>query len=477
MLLIVIDTMRADRVSASGYERNTTPNLDALAAEGLRFTHAQSPRAKTTPSVASLMTGLYPHDHGVRDLTQSLRRDVPVLAERFDSAGYRTVAVVGNYVLSREISALHRGFDRWVQDFPDQVGVPPDDVPQRRATSLTDSALAELAQTEGTAEPWFFWLHYMDPHGLYDPLPEHDVFRSDTVEILPDPATLAPHPIQRGKVADYNVPPAARRPDGGVDANRVRDLYDGEVRYVDAEIGRLLAQLRERGLLDNTIVVVTADHGESLGEHRYWFEHGLYAYEATCRVPLILRLPAGHPERTAPGVRHGDISLCDLGPTLAQLADLPYGFRPQPAGAQQSPRGVSRIELVRGEDQRTHPVFSEKVERTEISRTVQTKAVRIGDWKFIRRYTHVDGPDPSGPRRLIVLSEELYDLAADPNESTDLSQTVPDAAPAARLRAELLRFFESDIDLADMANLLQRERERMATDDPETLRILEALGY
>jgi arylsulfatase A-like enzyme len=473
VLLITVDTLRADRLSAAGYARATTPNLDRLAAEGLRFARAGTPRAKTTPAIASLMTGLYPHDHGARDLLVPLDPRVPRLAERLRDGGWSTGAIVGNYVLLDRFSGLARGFDRWIEDLPDRQGVPPDEVPQRRARSLTDGALAALGLA-GTGpsfapegKPWFLWLHYMDPHGLYDPPPEHRVFRAEAEDPIPaDPGPVAGE-LQRYFVADYNVPPDCAAADGRVDAARVRDLYDGEVRYVDAEIGRLLDALRAAGELEKTIVVVTADHGESLGEHRCWFEHGRDAYETTCRVPLIVRLPAGGAPgapRPTPGVRGGDLSLADLAPTILDLLRLPPLARADGPGV----RGVSRVDLLAGDPPAPRPVFAERVDRTERSGAVQAKAARLGDWKLIRRYAF------DAEQRLVVLSEELYDLARDPGETRDLEADPPAAAPLARLQAELLRFAAGDVRFADLAQRLQEQRETL---DPEVRRVIEALGY
>jgi arylsulfatase A-like enzyme len=456
VLLITVDTLRADRLTAAGYPRATTPNLDALAAEGLRFTHAETPRAKTTPAIASLMTGLYPHEHGARDLLVPLAGDHALLAERLRAAGWSTAAIVGNYVLIDRFSGLARGFDRWIEELPDRQGVPPDDAPQRTARSMSDAALSELAREDG-GEPWFLWLHYMDPHGLYDPPPEHRVFRSDVPEAIPD---------DPGHVAQYNVPPGCRMADGRVDAARVRDLYDGEVRYADAEIGRVLAALRASGELERTIVVVTADHGENLGEHRDWFEHGRDAYETTCRVPLLVRLPALLPDRPAPGVRKGSVSLADVAPTLLDLLGLP------PLAAEGSAvRGISRRDLFGGELPRPHPVFAEKIERANLPGAVQAKAVRLDDWKMIRRYAH------DGGHGVVLLSEELFDLASDPGETRNLATAPPDSAPLARLQAELLRFASAEVKFEDLAKLLEARRAELEREDPEALRVIQALGY
>ena len=483
VLVIVIDTLRADRVAARG-DRVTTPRLDEFAQDALRFTHLQSPRAKTTPAVASLLTGLYPHDHGVRDLTTPLPNGVRTLAHGLSDAGWRTGAIVGNYVLKDELSGLSSGFDLWVEDLPELQGVPPEDVPQRGAVSLTDGALRALGLSETSADdagpdrpfvregkPWFLYLHYMDPHGLYAPPPEHDVFESSEPRWIP-PASEPRADGSGGQwIAEYNLLPSDRDEQGRIDAARVIDRYDGEVRAVDAEVGRLLDELRAQGSLENTIVLIVADHGESLGEHDYWFEHGRYAYEATCRVPGILRLPEKMRHGGSTGVRHGDLSLCDLAPTLLDLLRLPRLSAPG-----DGPRGMSRTRLLES-DEAPRPVFSEKVERAEKSQAVQTKAVRLGDWKFLRRYTHLPDLERPGHDRLVLLGEELYDLAHDPHEALDLSQAPPPDAPLERLRAELLRFSTADEHFGRLARELQDRREELGRDDPETYRILRALGY
>lgn len=485
VLLIVVDTWRADRATPE-----LTPELDAFARECLVFDHAQSPRAKTTPAVTSLMTGLYPHDHGVRDLTTPLATDVPVIAETMKQNGYRTGALVANYVLKRELSGLARGFDMWVEDLPEQGGVPPSDVPLRRATSLTDGALCALglgqASDDGAGPtetlirrdlPWFLWVHYMDPHGLYAP-PEP--FRADSlaastgIERVPSPERPDRTSLSPQWVAEYNVPASARLTDGGIDANHVRALYDGEVRYMDAQVGRLLRRLRESGALENTLVIITSDHGESLGEHDYWFEHGRHAYEATCRVPLLIRFPDSMANRPEPGLRQGDISLVDLFPTLGEIL-LPRMRRPLSGVSQVT--GMSRAALLMENRANSGAVFSEKVERAEKARAIQAKAVRIGDWKLIRRYTHLADAQVEGGRKLIVLSEELYDLQNDPAETLNLIQEPPAHAPLADLSQQLLEYSKADEHFSELARLLQQRRDELGRTDPETLRALQALGY
>jgi len=481
ILLITIDTLRADRLGCYDEARGLTPHLDALAAEGLVFTRTTSPRAKTTPSVVSILTGLYPKDHGVRDLSIPLADDIALLPERLRAKGYRAGAIVGNWVLADERSGLARGFDLWIEDLPDVAGEPPHEVPERKAPSVTDAALVALGldtlpprngpgphrELAAGGQPWFLWLHYMDPHGPYDPAPEL-VPPSEPSLVADEAARLRPdaHPFL---IAEQNVPSFAHTPDG-IDAAATRAAYDGEVRTVDAEIGRLLRRLRAAGRLDDTIVVVTSDHGESLGEHNYWFEHGLYAYEVTVHVPLIVRLPPSDARRTS-GRRHADVSLTDLAPTLLDLVGAPRLPR------HGRPSGRSRTDLLAADHDHGEPVFAERVDRSEKLRTTQIEAVRSGRWKLLYGY----GAAPlttTGPQsEWTVVRRELYDLAADPDETRNLIDAPPDEAPLHELERALLDFVAADDAFATIAEDLQRQREELERTDPEALRILDALGY
>ncbi|MBL8861792.1 MAG: sulfatase [Planctomycetes bacterium] len=481
VLLVTIDTWRADRLSAAGYPREVTPHLDRLAREGLRFTSVTAPRGKTTPSIATLMTGLYPHEHGARDLLVPLDPARPLLSERLSAAGYATAAIVGNFVLLERFSGLARGFDSWTEDLPDELGVPPENVPQRTARSLVDGALAALGLGPPAADagprgsfrragaPWFLWLHAMDPHGIYDAPAEHRVFEREEPEWIPPAPPHDPRAIHRRWIAEYNVPADARDAHGRIDAARVRDRYDAEVRYVDHELGRLFDALRAAGELERTLVVVTSDHGESLGEQDYWFEHGRNASEASVRVPLVVHWPATLPGRPAPGVRGVDTSLADLAPTILDLLGLPPLAPDGPA------RGTSLARAWASGSEPARPVYSEKVDREALDGAVQAKAVRIGGWKWIRRFAHV--PGANGERRLASLSDELYDTAADPYESHNLAPAPPPRAPVDRLQAELLRFTALDARFPEIGAILQANRDALEAGDAEVVRVLKALGY
>lgn len=447
VLVVVVDTLRADALGVYGSSVGDSPELDAFAETASVYSRASTPRAKTNPAVASLMTGTYPPEHGVRDLSTPLPVDLPTLAESFRDAGYRTVGIVGNYVLGAERSGLDRGFDRWIEEWPD-VGdrsAPATSVPERRAPSLTDAAVEALSLAE--AGPLFLYLHYMDPHGPYDPPEEH---RVEAAAPRPIEVPEAPNRWRPFSLAEKNVPEHAYLDDGRIDASVVRALYRGEVRTVDRELGRLFRELESRGLRENTVVVVTADHGESLGEHDYWFEHGKHAYEATTWVPLMI---AG-PLKLDPTRLDANVSLVDVAPTLrAELLGAELPNTDDPRGASLGPAGSGSLS----------PVYSEKAEGNDQSRTMQIDAVRHGRWKLVRRFTTID---PGAAQKRPILADELYDLETDRLEQVDLSQA--EGAQLPGLIQELMRWRAFDDAHEDAP-------ERPFTS--EELEHLRAMGY
>jgi len=275
VLLISIDTLRADRVGAYGYRRAATPNLDRLAREGVLFERVITPVPLTLPAHASLLTSLYPPRHGVRDNGEVLGGSVPTLAEQFHGAGYETAAFVGAFVLDRRFG-LGRGFDVYWSDFRlhQFAGADPGEVQVRG--DRVEAAAEQWLRKRKSAAPFFLFLHFFDLHGPY---------------LLPA--------AWRGKFPGR--------------------VYDGELAYVDDLIGRFLAALAGRGLANNTLVVATSDHGEGLGDHGER-NHGFFVYLSTTRVPLLVRLPGG--ARAGTRVR-GLARLVDIGPTICALAGVP----------------------------------------------------------------------------------------------------------------------------------------------------------
>jgi len=317
LLLLSVDTLRADALGAAGHATARTPNLDRLAAEGTSFTAAISPMPRTTPALGSLLTGLWPHRHGSREVGDPITA-VPTLAEILGARGFATLAVSANSTAGPK-QELHRGFRSFVtyEDliatygdglYRDLTPVAPDQ--PGWATAVTREGLRLLEEVP-RSEPWFLWLFYFDPHLLYrPPKPWQDVEATRCWELYEH--FLA----RRGQVGQAFVDR------GGVSSRAVEDcrrLYDAEVAYVDSEIGRLFERLEAAGRLDDTLVVFTADHGENFGEGGLFFEHGDNAHDAGLHVPLVFQGPG-----VARGRRDGGaVSLVDVVPTVLGLLGVP----------------------------------------------------------------------------------------------------------------------------------------------------------
>lgn len=400
LVVVTIDTLRADRLGAYGSTTVPTPHFDRLASEGVRAVDASAHVPITRPSHASLFTGRYPAEHGVRDnISLPLAGDVPTLAAALKAQGFATAAFVSTFVLT-SASGLARGFDHYddaLEGAAGAGGATSIGQAQRRGDATLDRVEQWLdARTaEERAKRTALWVHLYDPHDPYEP----------------------PEPF----------------------ASRFADrLYDGEVAWTDTLLGRLRSSLEARQLWNDALVVVTADHGEALGEHGET-GHGFFAYETTLRVPLVLRGP-GVPAGTtfAPTLR-----LIDVAPTVLELLGLPVLD-----GATGRSLAAPVTGGAPGPPQTT---YAESLTPLVHYQWSDLRVLRDGRWKYIL------APRP-----------ELYDLTADPGELTDLSASNP--ATARRLRAEL-------------EGLLKAERARAldATSRPalsaETLQKLGALGY
>src|SRR6185436_6011947 len=297
LVLVTIDTLRADHTTPYGYGRDTTPVLARLAREGVAVDLAYAPMATTGPSHAALLTSRYPVSLGYLRNGQRLDEAQTTLAERLRAAGYRTSAAVSSFVLDRRLG-FAQGFgtydcrcdraratatiERW-----EGLTVPAGF--DRRADETTDVALAWLAR-RGRDRPFFLWVHYFDPHHPYSP----------------------PAPYDRR----FAPPPAAT----GLPRRAVA-LYDGEIAFTDHQLGRLLDAIDAEGLAARTLVVVTADHGEGLMQHGH-MGHGLHLYEEAVRVPLVFRWPGSLP---AGALVPGPVEHVDLVPTVLDLLGLPRG--------------------------------------------------------------------------------------------------------------------------------------------------------
>lgn len=428
IVFIVVDTLRADRLSAYGYGRATSPHLAELAARGVRFTQCFAHSNATHPSFTTLMTGRHPLDHGVVGHlgARALDPRIPVLAEALRAHGYVTGAVdtMGRW--------FERGFDAYrsyVYDHRVTTTV-------RSGEQANALALPLLDEFSRSGRPFFLFVHYWDPHSPYLPPPPYDrLFEPAPAD---DPLAAA-HPRWRRwreMAPAYRFWPLARylrRWIGDAPSlEAVAARYDGEVAYTDYCIGALLAHLDQCGQRDETLVVVTGDHGESLGEHGIYYDHhGLYDQQLL--VPLIVQgpgLPAG-------AVVEGLARHLDLAPTLLDLAGLSDAM---PCA------GVS----LRGRIAGTAGPVTEALLACEA--TWQLKlALRRRDWKLIKSLQ----PDEYGNPPV-----ELYDLAADPREERNLAQAQPDVVET--LLAEL--------DGLVAHELAQGGHEHSPLDDGVTLR-------
>lgn len=401
VLLITVDTLRADHLSCYGYRLPTSPVMDRLAEGGVLFEDCSVQWPKTWPSIASFLAGSYPRSTGVRAEQRTMAPSLRVLAEVFQGAGYATAGVVSNFNLSRQFG-YDQGFswfvESWAEGWSEVAGNEafrntPGKVKEfTNATLVTDQGL-EWLDRHPSDQPFFLWLHYMDPHGPYVPPAQYSaLFEGDhpTQEI---PPRLIP-PYQRQQSDDALI----------TDLAHYKAQYDREIRYLDDELGRLFEGLRERGQWQNTLVVLTADHGESLDEHSYVLEHGGVPYQPTARIPLLF-----HWEGVLPTKRlAAPVGLVDASKTILELVGLPVPGRFE---------GLSLKSMIDGTPGAPTPpyVFAE----TGIYAPSQL-SVREGPWKLVWVRSVRD-------RRFQQGSEfELYDLDQDPLELDNVARRHPE---------------------------------------------------
>ncbi len=387
VVLITIDTLRADYVGSYGSTSSRTPTLDRLAREGTRFATAISPTPMTMPSHASLMTGLDPTLHGVHSNAKFRLADgIPTLAEQFRAHGFATAAFLGSVVLDRRYG-LARGFEVYDDrmGFRRNIQGATGGYAERTADQVVDAALRWLGSAP---ERFFLWMHFYDPHGSYDPPRGFRPKQRNT--------TATPESLGSLEYAKRAFPP----------------LYAGEIYFADTELGRFLRTLNRKFDADRTLVVATSDHGESLGEHGE-LTHTLTVYDATQKIPLLIvgpGIPAGR-------VVDAQVRLVDVAPTLLRLAGLPALGRT--TGRDLGP-------WIRGEREDGLEAYVETLETELAYGWSPVLGLRAGGYKYLR-----------------TTRPELYDLREDPHELRDLAASRPqkvkelDAALDAHLEGAL----------------------------------------
>jgi arylsulfatase A-like enzyme/tetratricopeptide (TPR) repeat protein len=392
VLLITLDTTRADHLGCYGFGQAATPNLDRLAREGVRFARVYAPAPLTLASHSTIMTGLYPATHGVRNNGHELAPKWTTLAEILKGHGFGTAAFVSSFSVDSRFG-LGRGFDVYDDTF--DVQAPLKGANAERRAEQTFARFSRWLDKNGPGR-FFAWVHYYDPHLPYDP----------------------PSPYREGSPG---------RP------------YDGEIAYMDHYVGAILGALAAKGLLDDTLVVVAGDHGEGLGD-KVETGHGIFLYEETIRVPLIIRGPKALPR---PGVVESAVRLVDVAPTILEI----LGLKTEASGME----GQSLVPWIEDKTRLDLDSLVETFYPRENFGWSELVGIVSGPWKYIQ------APRP-----------ELYDLKSDPRETADLAVSSPDKAGELhkKLEDELLRLTTPPGATAGQS--------AARTDDQERLR---SLGY
>jgi arylsulfatase A-like enzyme len=437
IVLIVVDTLRADHLSLYGYPRPTSPNLDRIAERAAVFDQAFSLISHTLPAHVTLMTGIHPIGHKVLSNGWRYEGPFPTLAERLREAGYATAGFVSGLPLDAE-SGMARGFETW-RDTRDWRGRRRGKIP---GTDVTRAATRWLER--GDSEPIFLFLHYYDVHPPYT--------RADGAEFPFEVDATLRSALQARGVAAAPMDSISYAPvtldDRELELLEAINAYDNEIRHVDSMIQEVLDALAERGMLENTWLVVTSDHGEGLGEHGY-YQHGLFLYEEQLHVPLLVR---NFGEGEAGRRVASPVSLLDVSATLLDIAGLP------PA----APRhGESLLPLVGGA-----PELGERWILAQRRFFAQDLVLERG--RFAAREP-LFAVRSAGSAKLLwspAGSIELYDLAADPREAVDRAAERPgERERLLGVLHELRRSYATEAPAPDR------------NVDPELLEQLRALGY
>ncbi len=428
IILLTVDTLRADHTELYGYGRRTMPSMASFAKTAVVFDNAVVPRGVTGPSYASMLTGLYPFRHGVRSNATVLHRDLNTLPETLKSAGYHTAGFISNFCMVEELSGFGQGFDVYDDHVREQdPGQPPRD---RRAGDTLKAILRWL--DSDPPQPFLLFTNFIDPHGPYSPPEKYrSQFRSRRRRRLPR-QSIPKYAFVEGQFNYYDYV----------------DRYDAEIRYTDEALGILVEELKGRGLWDDALVVFTADHGESLGEHDIFFDHHYMVWEETMRVPLAIRLPASSTNRGAvkAGRVGGLASPMDLAPTILSYLELP---------SESVFDGRSLLPLMTGADDGGRALlleFPSIATRTQLANAPDVYAVRTATHKLIRHMAQDTGK---------TVWQGVYHVAEDPLEQKWLPFSERDPAHrelSDRLNATLAQVREYSLPFAPTVHKVTSER-------------------
>ena len=424
VVLIILDTVRADALSCYGNPSSTTPRIDAVAAQGVRFEHAISASGWTLPAVASIFTGAWPTVHGGLGKTTTLtpiRDELPTAAEVLKQAGFATLGIANAAFVSPMLK-LDRGFDVFDHKYTYNWDA-------RRADETIDAAIDLLRASKGKST--FLMIHLFDPHLDYDPPGSYKtMFTAGRTEPAPP---LTDGMCREMAGGDGDAPPTPE------DIAYVRAVYHGEVAFMDEHVGRLIDALVSFELYDDATVIITSDHGEEFWDHN-GFEHGHTLYDELIRVPLIVKFPLS--VQPVKAVVEDQVRTVDAMSTVFDVYDIA-----QPGSFE----GRSLLPLAQGKPDEPRVAFSES---TLYGRRMISW--RVGDYKFI-----YDAEDNHG---------ELYDCRKDPHERIDILKDRPDVAR--KLSTELLTFYRGVLDRA--GGMSKPEPVNLS---PSRIKQLRSLGY
>ena len=384
VILISLDTLRADRLGVYGHTGGLSPAIDAFAGESVLFERHFVAAPTTLASHTSLMTGNHPHTHGVPGNGSVVHRDNVMLAEVLGEAGYRTAAFLGASPLSSRT-----GFEQGFDTYDEVTGLDPDGTERRTrpGAKVNDAFFQWFDRFEAAPSPMCVFLHYFDVHSPYRPPPS---LRAAEVWMRIPGAGSHEHIVATRRLLNEGDPAEAR-----IHSEALEVLYEEGVQYIDYVMEHLFAGLRERGLMDRSIVILTADHGEAFDAHDEYWNHGFTVYDATAHTPLIVRIPGG----VVSGRRDSRVaSNIDVFPTVLELLAIEA----------RAVEGQSFAPLLRGEAMPERaPVF---IEATKPWTPVGERWYNDPRQRGIRTAGHKFIHDPDGDER------ELYDVSADPGE-------------------------------------------------------------
>ncbi len=392
IIVLTVDTLRADHTSMHGYHRDTTPVINAFAKSAMVFDNAVVSRGSTRPSYASMLTGLYPYRHGIYNSQGVLSDTLVTLPKVLKKAGYHTAAFVGNFVLVGELSGCDQGFDVYDDRIEQQELNRPN---YERTAAATLKATLEWLETK-PPEPFFLFTNFVDPHGPYMP-PEkfRELYKSGKKRIL-----------NEKQIFKY------QRVKGSLNYYDYVDRYDGEIRYVDEALGQLIEELKKRELWDDSLIIFTADHGESMGEHGVFFEHQYYIWEETVRVPLAIRLPrdSSGSDIVTPGRIQSVCSPMDMMPTILSYLNVRFDKKID---------GRNLLDAIYGREDRSRTVFLEFPQSSIPSQsTPEIYGVRSSTHKLVRYFQAKTGK---------IMGQAVFDITADPLEQKQIpyDETIP----------------------------------------------------